>query len=204
MDEIAAKLLAVVDPDDRQRRVTKVYAREEVYHDRGHLEVGPDLRGRLRQGHARLERVGARPARRSDVITDNTEDWSGDHCMDHESGARRAVHEPAAAQAGDAAPGPGGRDPGRVRDRRVPGARRGRFERSHGAWRKQEPSALRSEVIDVRIAQDQDRQGRCWPRSSATPRSRATPRPRSSSTTRSRRSSPSSRAPTPRRRSRSG
>ena len=35
MDEIAAKLLATVDPATGEPALTKVYAREDVYQDRG-------------------------------------------------------------------------------------------------------------------------------------------------------------------------
>jgi hypothetical protein len=84
MDEIAAKLLQTVDPASGERAVTKAYKREEAYHDRGALEVGPDIvvgyaKGTRGSNQSALGKVGP------DVITDNTETWSGDHCMDHES-----------------------------------------------------------------------------------------------------------------------
>jgi predicted AlkP superfamily phosphohydrolase/phosphomutase len=84
MDEIAARLLETVDPATGQRAVTKVYKREEAYRDRGALEIGPDLvvgyaKGTRGSNQSALGKVGP------DVLTDNTETWSGDHCMDHES-----------------------------------------------------------------------------------------------------------------------
>jgi predicted AlkP superfamily phosphohydrolase/phosphomutase len=84
MDEIAAKLLQTVDPATGQQAVTKVYKREEAYRDRGQLEIGPDIvvgyaKGTRGSNQSALGKVGP------DVITDNTETWSGDHCMDHES-----------------------------------------------------------------------------------------------------------------------
>jgi predicted AlkP superfamily phosphohydrolase/phosphomutase len=84
MEEIAQKLLAEIDPVTGQQAVTQVYKREEVYTSRGALEIGPDLQ----VGYAKGTRgsfesaLGEFPP---NVITDNTEEWSGDHCMDHEA-----------------------------------------------------------------------------------------------------------------------
>lgn len=84
VDEIAAKLLEAVDPSTGQRAVTKAYKRDEVYHDHGYEEIGPDIvvgyaKGTRGSNQSALGKVGR------DVFTDNTEMWSGDHCMDHES-----------------------------------------------------------------------------------------------------------------------
>jgi predicted AlkP superfamily phosphohydrolase/phosphomutase len=84
MDEIAERLLQAVDPATGQRAVTKVYKREEAYRDRGALEIGPDIvvgyaKGTRGSNQSALGKVGP------DVFSDNTEQWSGDHCMDHES-----------------------------------------------------------------------------------------------------------------------
>ena len=78
--EIASKLLQAIDPGTGQRAVTKVQRLEE-YRDRGHLDVGPDLvvgyaKGMRGSNESALGTVGP------EVITDNTEEWSGDHCMD--------------------------------------------------------------------------------------------------------------------------
>lgn len=78
--EIAAKLLEAVDPKTGLRAVTRVLRREE-YRDRGHLEIGPDLvvgyaKGVRGSNESALGKVGP------EVVTDNTEEWSGDHCMD--------------------------------------------------------------------------------------------------------------------------
>lgn len=84
MDEIAEKLLQVVDPATGERAITKVYQREEYFQDRGYLDVGPDML----VGYAKMTRgsnesaLGEIPA---EVFTDNEEEWSGDHCMDHEA-----------------------------------------------------------------------------------------------------------------------
>jgi predicted AlkP superfamily phosphohydrolase/phosphomutase len=82
--EIAAKLLQTIDPATGQRAVTKVYAREETY---AHLDV-PEITPDLLVGYAKGTRgsnesaLGEVPA---DVIVDNRDLWSGDHCMDHET-----------------------------------------------------------------------------------------------------------------------
>ena len=84
MKEIAEKLLATIDPATGEPAITKVYFREEVYKDRGYLDIGPDLQ----IGYAKRTRgsnesaVGEFPP---ETIVDNTEEWSGDHCMDHEA-----------------------------------------------------------------------------------------------------------------------
>jgi predicted AlkP superfamily phosphohydrolase/phosphomutase len=78
--EIAQRLADVVDPRDGTRLVTRVYRREEVYRP-GHDDLAPDLV----VGYAKGTRVsdesavGAVPQR---VLMDNTDAWSGDHCMD--------------------------------------------------------------------------------------------------------------------------
>jgi predicted AlkP superfamily phosphohydrolase/phosphomutase len=78
--EIGAKLLQAVDPKTGQRAITKVLRREE-YKDRGQLEIGPDLvvgyaKGMRGSNESALGKIVP------DVVTDNTEEWSGDHCMD--------------------------------------------------------------------------------------------------------------------------
>jgi len=78
--EIAAKLLETLDPKTGQRAVTKVQRLEE-YRDRGHLDVGPDLvvgyaKGTRGSNESALGTIGP------EVVTDNKEEWSGDHCMD--------------------------------------------------------------------------------------------------------------------------
>jgi predicted AlkP superfamily phosphohydrolase/phosphomutase len=78
--EIGAKLLEARDPRTGERAVTRVQLLEE-YRDRGHLDVGPDLvvgyaKGMRGSNESALGAVGPQ------VVTDNTEQWSGDHCMD--------------------------------------------------------------------------------------------------------------------------
>jgi len=84
MDEIAAKLLATVDPATGGPAVTKVYAREDVYADLGQLEIGPDLQMGYAKG-TRGSGKGALGDIEREVLRDNLDDWTGDHIMDHES-----------------------------------------------------------------------------------------------------------------------
>jgi len=84
LEEIEAKLLATLDPTTGQPAVTRVYRRDDYYRDRGYLEIGPDVlvgyaKGTRGSNESALGEVGP------DVLTDNTEQWSGDHCMDHET-----------------------------------------------------------------------------------------------------------------------
>ncbi|MGB5815324.1 MAG: alkaline phosphatase family protein [Thermoanaerobaculia bacterium] len=84
MDELAAKLLAIIDPVTGEQAITKVYKREEVYQSRGNLDIGPDLV----VGYAKGTRASGGSAMGEfppEIIEDNTDWWSGDHCMDHEA-----------------------------------------------------------------------------------------------------------------------
>jgi predicted AlkP superfamily phosphohydrolase/phosphomutase len=81
LKEIAAKLKAVRDPDNQQQVVTRMDSSAQAYS--GPLtSQAPDLI----VGYNRGYRVGwdsvlgGVPAR---VLEDNTEPWSGDHCMDY-------------------------------------------------------------------------------------------------------------------------
>jgi predicted AlkP superfamily phosphohydrolase/phosphomutase len=84
LEEIAGKLLEAVDPSTGLRAVTKAYIAEDAYKNRGYLDIGPDMI----VGYAKEMRcsnasaLGEVPA---EVFVDNTEEWSADHCMDHEA-----------------------------------------------------------------------------------------------------------------------
>jgi predicted AlkP superfamily phosphohydrolase/phosphomutase len=82
--EIRDKLLQVVDPGTGERAVTKVYPREATYTDGGYRHIGPDIQ----VGYAETFR-GSNESAIGEILphvfTDNTDRWSGDHCMDHES-----------------------------------------------------------------------------------------------------------------------
>jgi predicted AlkP superfamily phosphohydrolase/phosphomutase len=84
MDEIAGKLLATIDPKTGAPAITKVYRREEVYTDGGYFDRAPDLIVGYAKGTRGSDEsaLGGIPP---DVLVDNTDPWSGDHCMDHEA-----------------------------------------------------------------------------------------------------------------------
>lgn len=84
MGEIARKLLAIVDSATGSPAVTKVYPREEVFRLAGHEDIAPDLIVGYAKG-TRGSDESALGGLTKDVIVDNTDPWSGDHCMDHES-----------------------------------------------------------------------------------------------------------------------
>lgn len=78
MREIRDQLEATVDPATGERAVAKAYFREQVYNDRGELEIGPDIQ----VGYALGYHVAAESALGEltpEVFFDNTEEWSGDH-----------------------------------------------------------------------------------------------------------------------------
>ena len=84
MDEIAAALLAELDPKTGGPVVTKAYQREDAYKDRGHIEIGPDIVVGTAKG-TRISSDSALGAVGKEVLTDNVDEWSGDHLMDHET-----------------------------------------------------------------------------------------------------------------------
>ena len=82
LERLERDLLATVDPLTGEPAVTKVYIRERDFKDRGNIEIGPDIivgfaKGTRGSGKSAL---GGIPV---DFLTDNTDDWSGDHIMDH-------------------------------------------------------------------------------------------------------------------------
>jgi predicted AlkP superfamily phosphohydrolase/phosphomutase len=84
MDEICAALLAEIDPKTGGPMVTKAYPRERTYRDRGELEIGPDIvvgtaKGTRISGTSGIGAVG------KEIASDNVDEWSGDHEMDHET-----------------------------------------------------------------------------------------------------------------------
>jgi predicted AlkP superfamily phosphohydrolase/phosphomutase len=79
--EIRTKLLAVKDPNAKQQVITRVDAATEAYQG-PYAKEGPDLV----VGYNRGYRAGWRTilgAFQSEEIEDNTNPWSGDHCMDY-------------------------------------------------------------------------------------------------------------------------
>jgi hypothetical protein len=81
MEEIAEKLLAFRDPENDQPVVKNVFKAEEVYQDRGHLDIAPDLIIGYAKGYRCSDEtvLGRMP---KEIIFDNTSLWSGDHLMD--------------------------------------------------------------------------------------------------------------------------
>jgi predicted AlkP superfamily phosphohydrolase/phosphomutase len=83
-EEIAEKLLATKDPASGAPAITKVYRREQVYKLAGHEDIAPDLIVGYAKG-TRGSDESALGALTPEVIVDNKDPWSGDHCMDHEA-----------------------------------------------------------------------------------------------------------------------
>ena len=82
--EIASRLRATVDPVTGASAVTRVYAPEEVFADTAQLATGPDLIVGYAKG-TRCANASALGGVETLVFSDNTDAWSGDHCMDHTS-----------------------------------------------------------------------------------------------------------------------
>lgn len=83
IEEIAEKLLEVVDPETGELAITKVYRRDDLQY-KAEIEIGPDLvigyaKGTRGSNESALGEVP------KEVFMNNSEDWSGDHGMDHES-----------------------------------------------------------------------------------------------------------------------
>jgi predicted AlkP superfamily phosphohydrolase/phosphomutase len=84
LDEISKKLLAVVDTATGQPAITKVYKGDEYFRDCRSLEIGPDLLVGYAKG-TRCSFESAQGEISKTIFADNTDEWSGDHCMDHEA-----------------------------------------------------------------------------------------------------------------------
>ncbi|MEJ2085285.1 MAG: alkaline phosphatase family protein, partial [Acidobacteriota bacterium] len=82
MDELSEKLLAVIDPETGEQAITRVYKREEIYHDGGYLDIGPDLQVGYAKG-VRGSNESALGEFPPEIIVDVDDEWNGDHCMDH-------------------------------------------------------------------------------------------------------------------------
>ena len=84
VDEIASRLLRVVDPRSGQPAITKVYQRDTLWPGVQRPERAPDLVIGYAKGTrvSNQSAIGEIPA---DVFIDNVDAWSGDHCMDHEA-----------------------------------------------------------------------------------------------------------------------
>jgi hypothetical protein len=81
--EIARRLAGTVDLKTGDRPINRVFRREDVYHVTGHEDIAPDLIVGYAKG-TRGSDDSALGMVTPDVLTDNTDAWSGDHCMDPE------------------------------------------------------------------------------------------------------------------------
>lgn len=81
LKEIGDKLLALKDPSTGGPVVTKVFKSRDYYQDRGGLEIGPDMQIGYAKG-TRGADASAGGAVIGSILSDNTMEWSGDHCMD--------------------------------------------------------------------------------------------------------------------------
>lgn len=81
VEEIRARLMATVDPATGRPVVTKALLREEVGSTSAHFDRAPDLFVGYAAGTrvSNESAVGSVPAT---VFANNTQEWSGDHCMD--------------------------------------------------------------------------------------------------------------------------
>lgn len=83
MEEIKAGLLEVVDPVTGMPAITKVYSRDDFEYQQ-EAAIGPDLViGYAKETRGSNESAGGGVPQI--MFSDNTEEWSGDHGMDHET-----------------------------------------------------------------------------------------------------------------------
>jgi hypothetical protein len=79
--EIAAKLEHFSDPSTGQPAVMKAYRREDIYASMAFPGLAPDVIVGY-AGGTRVSNTSALGGVPRDVVADNREEWSGDHCMD--------------------------------------------------------------------------------------------------------------------------
>lgn len=79
--EISERLLATIDPATKQPAVARAYRREEIYTMHGNEDIAPDIIVGYAKGTRGSDEsaLGELPA---EIIVDNRDAWSGDHCMD--------------------------------------------------------------------------------------------------------------------------
>jgi predicted AlkP superfamily phosphohydrolase/phosphomutase len=82
--ELTEALLAEIDPATGAPAVTRVYPRDATYSGLEHAEIGPDLVIGFAEG-TRSSDASAAGRVPAEVLVDNTNAWSGDHIMDHET-----------------------------------------------------------------------------------------------------------------------
>jgi hypothetical protein len=79
--DLADQLRRTIDPATGQPAVSHVYRRDDVYSRAGFDALAPDLVIGYAKG-TRVSDDSALGVLSTDVLTDNTSAWSGDHCMD--------------------------------------------------------------------------------------------------------------------------
>ena len=84
IEEIRTALLQTTDPQTARAAITKVFVGGEQRAGAGHSERAPDLIVGYAEG-TRVSNESALGAVPPGVFTDNTSEWSGDHCMDPEA-----------------------------------------------------------------------------------------------------------------------
>jgi predicted AlkP superfamily phosphohydrolase/phosphomutase len=83
MEEITRKLQQTIDPQTGEAPIAGVYRPDEVFEHKEQLAIGPDMIVGYNKGYrcSNESTLGGIPP---EAITDNTDWWSGDHCIDRE------------------------------------------------------------------------------------------------------------------------
>lgn len=81
LEEVAAKLEAIIDPKTGERPVLKAYRNSEIYSG-PYAEEGPDIQLGYDRGYRTSDESAIGEITES-VLADNTRRWSGDHCADY-------------------------------------------------------------------------------------------------------------------------
>ena len=80
MDEVAAKLLQVRDPDTGRQVIKEVYQAHKVYTG-PHIDIGPDMVIGYDQGYRGSWSTALGGAPKGVLVEDNVEAWCSDHCI---------------------------------------------------------------------------------------------------------------------------
>jgi predicted AlkP superfamily phosphohydrolase/phosphomutase len=81
IDEISAKLEEIRDPKSDQRVVIEAYKTSECYHG-PYQKTAPDIVLGYGRGYRGSDKTASGGVG-TEWITDNMDEWSGDHCMDY-------------------------------------------------------------------------------------------------------------------------
>jgi len=80
LEEVAAKLEAIIDPKTGQHPILRAHLTEDIYHG-PLITKGPDAQIGYERGY-RVTDESAIGELKGEVLSDNTRRWSGDHCAD--------------------------------------------------------------------------------------------------------------------------